>query len=604
MAAGLGMVVGSSNSVAVIDFDGDVAPDGSEHRVVTRRSALALRDGASPRLLEQHDAAQPDDVVVEGFVARVGDPVGILADDGSTYTGEDLTATALACLAHEATRDVAEPPTVIAYPTTWPKHTIDALRGALDRTELGKAKTVPEAVAAAHWLNAARGPLDDGAVVVYDLGASSLDVSVVRTGGEPEVLGKPIRSEDIAGSDFDHSITQHVLSVAGAAGVNPFDPEVERALAEVRRRCVAAKEALSVDTDTTVLVELAGQAREIRLVRSEVEDLIRPALLTSIDLVQEAVRQAGLDVADIGQVVITGGGANIPLVAELLSARLRLPVVAGATPALTSALGAAAMAASTKPAIAKPVVAPAAAAALASRPPRAAAAAPAALPTPVAVEAGPPKWKRLAVIGSIAAAIMLVAAGGLAMGTGMMSDNTPASNSTPSSVAPGTTMVNGVPVSAAPGAGTNAPAAPNSPGGATANQATAPGTSGGGSPQSNSGGQSAAPVAGNGGGSAPAQDNSAPAAGGGAPAQSGGGTGGPSTYQSPAPLPSSGGGSPSNGSQLPGSGAVNDLGNGVGGAANGIGNGVGGAVSGLGNGVGKATSGAAGTVNNLLPGSN
>ncbi len=36
------------------------------------------------------DTSEPDAVTVSDFANRVGDPVGILTDDGSTYSGEDL----------------------------------------------------------------------------------------------------------------------------------------------------------------------------------------------------------------------------------------------------------------------------------------------------------------------------------------------------------------------------------------------------------------------------------------------------------------------------------------------------------------------------------
>ncbi|MDJ0113803.1 Hsp70 family protein, partial [Rhodococcus erythropolis] len=83
---------------------------------------------------------------------------------------------------------------------------------------------------------------------------------------------------------------------------------------------------------------------DIRLVRSELEDLIRPALTESVALVRESLRSAGVESSDVNQVVLAGGSSSIPLVAELLSAELRVPVIADADPASCAASGAAALA--------------------------------------------------------------------------------------------------------------------------------------------------------------------------------------------------------------------------------------------------------------------
>jgi hypothetical protein len=129
---------------------------------------------------------------------------------------------------------------------------------------------------------------------------------------------------------------------------DPFDPVIERELTALRDRCRYAKEDLSTNTATIVPVRLdpADHGTEnIRLIRGELEDLLRGPLLTSMDLVRDAVHRAGLDIGDIGRVLLTGGGGAIPLVAELVSTEFGLPVVAAPEPGHTSALGAAALAA-------------------------------------------------------------------------------------------------------------------------------------------------------------------------------------------------------------------------------------------------------------------
>ncbi|WP_433600062.1 Hsp70 family protein [Nocardia sp. CA-135953] len=348
----LGITVGASNSVAVATpgDGGDYDRGHSGDTVITHPSVLRLAPHAAPAF---GSGARPtgrhsSDVVLEDFLARVGDPVDILAEDGTAHSAADLVATTVGCLIDEIGAGAAHS-MVACHPAWWSRHTVDVQRAALDRAGLREVTLVPEPTASVRWLEAAHGPLGDGTVVVYDLGASGLTVSVVRTGAQAAVLGAPLRTTDVAGAEFDLLTMRYVLANAVRGNdFDPFDPVVERELSALRDRCRYAKEELSTNTATVVPVRLNPDdhhAENIRLVRDELEDLLRGPLLTSLDLVRDAVHRAGLDIGKIGRVLLTGGGGAIPLVAELISTEFALPVVAAPQPRLTSALGAAELAA-------------------------------------------------------------------------------------------------------------------------------------------------------------------------------------------------------------------------------------------------------------------
>ncbi|NUS45425.1 MAG: Hsp70 family protein, partial [Mycobacteriaceae bacterium] len=339
MATGIGVVVGSRNSSAAV-ADDDCAADGSDCPTIRRRSILHLPPQGAPTLgatpSERADARTPRGVVLEGFAAHVGDPVGIRAADGSAHDGAELMATAIGCLVREVRGRRVAGRTVVAHPTAWSDGTVDSLREALSHTGYVEATLVSEAAAAMHWLSAARGPLGRNAVVVYDLGAASLDISVLGEVAEPHgagfpLLGPPIRSEDITGSRFDHLIMSSVLDQLGL-DLDPYAPETEQALTGLRARCERAKEALSADLDAAVTVELPGLRRDIRLVRADVEDLLRAPLRRSADLIAEALDGARLTRDDVSRVLLVGGGSAIPLATEVIAAELGLPVAAAARP--------------------------------------------------------------------------------------------------------------------------------------------------------------------------------------------------------------------------------------------------------------------------------
>ncbi|MFE1595330.1 Hsp70 family protein [Nocardia sp. NPDC058705] len=326
----LGLTVGASRSVAVAT----AADGGAPVAVIQRSTAVEVATTAGPA------------VVVEGFLSRVGDPVRMLAQDGSSHVAADLVAAATTRLIADICD--ADAAVVSCHPGWWPDVRVQAVRAALDNAGAGSVVLVPEPLAVVRRYEIERGLLDEGALVVYDLGDSGLTVSVVRTGEKSGLLGVAAHSSDIAGSEFDLLTMRYVLGHAlGDNEIDPFEPAVETELAALRERCRIAKEALSLDTAAVVSVGAlaADGTGQVRIVRNELEDLLRSDVRDSLELVREAVQRAGIGLADVAAVLLTGGGGAIPLVAELISAEFGLPVVACEDPATASAAGAAELAA-------------------------------------------------------------------------------------------------------------------------------------------------------------------------------------------------------------------------------------------------------------------
>ncbi|MDV6259856.1 Hsp70 family protein [Rhodococcoides yunnanense] len=460
MNAGLGIRIGSVTAAAALDTDPVTS--------VVKRSALDLRPGAAPSLVELWDrsARHP----ISGFADRVGDPVELIDDDGRSHRAQDLYATAARALVAEVSAGADSAPTVVVtHPTRWTAYTAEVLGEALDRAGLADVTLVPESVATMRWLEVTRGTQSDGLAVIYDLGASALDVTLVRTGTDAGVVGSGVHSQEFGGAQFDHAIMQYVLdTVSGSQSFefDPFDPDTVGALVELRARCGQAKEQLSYDTSTSLTVDLPGLHTEVRLVRSEIEELVRASLLASVGVVRDAVAAAGLEVTDIDQVVLVGGSSAIPLVAELISSELRAPVVAGPRPELTVAIGAAILGsdiadataaedAASLAAVPTASVASAASAVSAAPMPRPT---PRPAPTPTAVQsdAGMSGRKKAGLVAGSVVVLALLAGGGLSVGTALTSDNTAPAESNAeisSTQTPGTTsaVADAQPTTAAPG---------------------------------------------------------------------------------------------------------------------------------------------------------
>ncbi|MGW4479479.1 Hsp70 family protein [Rhodococcus triatomae] len=601
MATGLGLTVGSMQSTAALAADPAARGDGTvpDPQTHTVRTALAL-DGSGVSLLHEGDAAA---VVVSGFANRVGDPVALIADDGSTHTGTDLVAATVRCLVDTAPATDA---VAVAHPAVWTGHQADMLSDALGRAGLPDTVLVTEPQAAVGWMRYTHPSTDDAPIVVYDLGAGSLDVTVVQPAENPEILGTPLRSEEYSGSAFDHMVLQHVLGALpdGVDGIDPFEPATAAALTDLRARCRVAKEALSSDTATVVGVDLPGVRCDVRLVREELEDLIREPLADSVNVVHEAVRGAGLELSDIGSVLLVGGSSAVPLVAELLSSTLRLPVVADVDPASTAASGAA-LSAAKSAAAAWATTADADTAALAAL-----GATIGASPAPAAPEAttasrttttgsdrgaGMTTAKKAALISAAAAAIAVLAAGGLSLGTGAFGPASGSTSGAATTTSPATPGASGTGSAAPTTAGAPGDAATAGGGSAVTGAANVPA----GTRPGSSGTTNAVSVAGT-TGAKPADP--AAATNGSAPTQAATVAPAPAapvyTPPAPAPAPAPSGGGTGVGQDV--GDAAAGAGQGLGNVVGGVGDGLGGVVGGVGQGLGGVVGGVGGVVGGIL----
>jgi hypothetical protein len=158
-----------------------------------------------------------------------------------------------------------------------------------------------------------------------------------------ELLGTPEGIERLGGIDIDAAVFDHVRRALDGR-LDELDqdvPSVVAAVARLRAECVSAKEALSSDTDVTIPVLLPAFTSEVRLTRSELETMVRPALLESIGALRRTLDSAQVTAEQLFAVLLVGGSSRMPIVSQLVSAELGRPVVVDAHPKHAIALGAA-----------------------------------------------------------------------------------------------------------------------------------------------------------------------------------------------------------------------------------------------------------------------
>lgn len=287
-------------------------------------------------IAERRGAGEPARLVRD-YTRRIGDDVPLTVA-GRTLRAEELYARTVEWAVREATGGRPPAGVSVTVPATWGAHRRGLVRAAIAARGLADPTVLSEPEAAVHHYAATHGWEPGAVLAVYELGGGSFDLAFVRVGETPDqtrvlhTAGIP----DLGGADFDDAVIAHVLASAGplAADGTPV------ALAALRRECVAAKEALSFDAETIIPVLLGGAGGTVRLVRSEFEAMIEPALARTVAAFDAARAAAGVATDDVAAVLLSGGSTRIPQVAQLLSEHLDLPLCRDADPKAVVALGA------------------------------------------------------------------------------------------------------------------------------------------------------------------------------------------------------------------------------------------------------------------------
>ena len=190
----------------------------------------------------------------------------------------------------------------------------------------------PTAAAIAYGLDNAA----EGVYAVYDLGGGTFDISILRLSkGVFEVLATGGDSA-LGGDDFDRRIACWALENAQLA---PLGARDLRAM-QVEAREV--KEALSSRDRARFHVRLVnGDAVDLTLDTETLEALSANLVAKTLKPCRQALRDAGVDIADIRGVVLVGGSTRMPMVRRAVAEFFGQTPLTNLDPDQVVALGAA-----------------------------------------------------------------------------------------------------------------------------------------------------------------------------------------------------------------------------------------------------------------------
>ena len=351
---GLGIDVGDQTVVAAVCWTAGtqsvVEPVPLAGHAMAVPAAIELDGAGRPSLARPDGAVGPDPAAAGHLLTRIGGPTPVYVGGSPVGAADAVAAMVAGVLTTVAERQGGPAArTVVTVPPSWGEHRRAHLTAALQSIGSPGLSLASSAVATVRHHAGDDTLPPQATLAVYDVGGSTVDTAVVRTTrtGPAEQLGRPPAPLTWGGRDVDDAVLDLVCSRLGIRTTSKgLAADTRVRLVALRRACVTAKETLSSESDVHLDVDLAATGRDtaVRLARADVDPLVRTPVEASVDVLRQAVTDAGLTVEDLDGVLLAGGGAAMPLVRETLAAELGRPVIVDSRPAWSAALGAARLA--------------------------------------------------------------------------------------------------------------------------------------------------------------------------------------------------------------------------------------------------------------------
>nr|WP_300837852.1 molecular chaperone DnaK [uncultured Acetatifactor sp.] len=241
--------------------------------------------------------------------------------DGKRYSPQQISAMILQKLKADAESYLGEK--VGEAVITVPAYFNDAQRqatkdaGKIAGLDVKRIINEPTAAALAYGLDNEK----EQKIMVYDLGGGTFDVSIIEIGdGVIEVLATNGDTR-LGGDDFDNKIIQWMLSeFKKAEGVDLSGDKM--AMQRLKEAAEKAKKELSSAMTTNINLPFITATAEgpkhfdMNLSRAQFDELTHALVEKTAIPVQNAMKDAGLTNADLGQVLLVGGSTRIPAVQD------------------------------------------------------------------------------------------------------------------------------------------------------------------------------------------------------------------------------------------------------------------------------------------------
>ena len=325
MARAVGIDLGTTNSVVSVLEGGDPVVITNAEGARTTPSVVAFAKNGEVLVGEvaKRQAVTNVDRTIRSVKRHMG--TNWTTDiDGKAYTPQEISARVLMKLKRDAEAYLGDTVSdaVITVPAYFNDSQRQATKEAGEIAGLNVLRIINEPTSAALAYGLDKGDTEQ-TILVFDLGGGTFDVSLLEIGDGVVEVKATSGDNNLGGDDWDDKVVEWlVTNFKNAHGVDLSKDKM--AMQRLREAAEKAKIELSSSMQTSInLPYITASAEgplhlEETLTRAQFEQMTSDLLDRTKSPVEAVIKDAGIKVDDIDQVVLVGGSTRMPAVAEVV----------------------------------------------------------------------------------------------------------------------------------------------------------------------------------------------------------------------------------------------------------------------------------------------
>ncbi|GAA4244010.1 molecular chaperone DnaK [Dactylosporangium darangshiense] len=325
MARAVGIDLGTTNSVVSVLEGGEPSVIANAEGARTTPSIVAFARNGEVLVGEvaKRQAVTNPDRTIRSVKREMGTNWAIDID-GKKYTPQEISARVLMKLKRDAEAYLGEQITdaVITVPAYFNDAQRTATKEAGEIAGFNVLRIVNEPTAAALAYGLDKGSKEQ-TVLVFDLGGGTFDVSVLELAEGVVEVKSTSGDNHLGGDDWDERIIDHLVKTF--RGQHGIDLSADKmAMQRLREAAEKAKIELSAATTTSINLPYitAGPDGPLhldtQLSRSEFQRMTQDLLDRTKVPFEQAIKDAGINLAKLDHVILVGGSTRMPAVTDLV----------------------------------------------------------------------------------------------------------------------------------------------------------------------------------------------------------------------------------------------------------------------------------------------
>ncbi len=348
MSRAVGIDLGTTNSVVSVLEGGEPVVIANAEGARTTPSVVAFAKNGEVLVGEvaKRQAVTNVDRTIRSVKRHMGTNWTVDID-GKAYNPQEISARTLMKLKRDAEAYLGETVTdaVITVPAYFSDAERQATKEAGEIAGLNVLRIINEPTSAALAYGLDKGEVEQ-TILVFDLGGGTFDVSLLEIGDGVVEVKATSGDNHLGGDDWDNAVVDWmVTSFKNAHGVDLSKDKM--AMQRLREAAEKAKIELSSSMNSTInLPYITASADgplhlEESLSRTQFEQMTASLLERTKNPVRAVLKDAGISIDKIDQVVLVGGSTRMPAVTELVKAETGKEPHKGVNPDEVVAIGAA-----------------------------------------------------------------------------------------------------------------------------------------------------------------------------------------------------------------------------------------------------------------------